>query len=86
MLGDKRFLRTFSGGRLKKGDRLDEVRRQQAYERFRTSHENAGPSDFPVLLVDSEEPVVESNSWGHVRLRPTTGGRAPKELRTIRST
>jgi hypothetical protein len=44
--------------------------RQQAYARFRTSHESAGGDDFPILLVDSEAPVVVGSSWEHVRLRP----------------
>jgi hypothetical protein len=44
--------------------------RRQAYERFRTAHENASGDEFPILLVDSEEPVVESSPWEHVRLRP----------------
>ena len=44
--------------------------RRQAYERFRTSHENAGGNDLPILLVDSEAPVAESSLWEHVRLRP----------------
>jgi hypothetical protein len=44
--------------------------RQKAYESFRTSQENRGTDEFPVLLVDSEAPVVETISWEHVRLRP----------------
>jgi hypothetical protein len=52
--------------------------RQQAYERFRTSHENAGPDDFPILLVDSEAPGVESSSWEHVRLRIGDGWARPQ--------
>jgi hypothetical protein len=44
--------------------------RQQAFEKFRTAHENASGDDFPILLVDSEEPVVENSRWEHVRLRP----------------
>jgi len=51
--------------------------RQQAYERFRTAHENAGRDDFPILLVDSEAPVVESSPWEHVRLRPGDGWTRP---------
>jgi hypothetical protein len=34
------------------------------------SHENASGDDFPVLLVDSEEAVIENSRWEHVRLRP----------------
>jgi len=52
--------------------------RQQAYEKFRTSHENAGGDDFPILLVDSEAPVVESSPWEHVRLRPGDGWARPQ--------
>jgi hypothetical protein len=52
--------------------------RQQAYERFRTSHENAGGDDFPILLVDSETPVAGSGSWEHVRLRPGDGWARPQ--------
>jgi hypothetical protein len=64
------------------GDRMPRVvrcgGRRQAYERFRTSHENAGRDDFPILLVDSEAPVVESSSWEHVRLRPGDGWACPQ--------
>jgi hypothetical protein len=44
--------------------------RQQAYEKFRISHEDAGRDDFAMLLVDSEAPVARSSAWEHVRLRP----------------
>jgi len=40
-----------------------------AYDSFRTSHENAGNDDFPILLVDSEAPVAGVDPWEHVRLR-----------------
>ncbi|MGA3041881.1 MAG: DUF4276 family protein [Bryobacteraceae bacterium] len=53
--------------------------RQQAYEKFRTSHENAGGIDFPILLVDSEAPVDGSSSWEHVRLRPGDQWSRPQE-------
>lgn len=43
--------------------------RRQAYERFRTSHENAGGNQLPILLVDSEEPMRADSRWEHVRLR-----------------
>jgi hypothetical protein len=43
--------------------------RYSAYKSFRTSHENAGPDDLPILLVDSEAPVADK-PWEHVRLRP----------------
>lgn len=42
--------------------------RLQAYKSFRTSHENAREGEFPILLVDSEAPVVVG-PWEHVRLR-----------------
>ena len=43
--------------------------RRRAYDRFRTSHENAGKDDLPIPLVDSEAPVTEADPWEHVRLR-----------------
>jgi hypothetical protein len=43
--------------------------RRRAYDSFQTSHENAGPDDLPILLVDSEAPVVQADPWEHVRLR-----------------
>jgi len=52
--------------------------RRQAYDRFRTSHDNAGRDDFPILLVDSEAPVAESSPWEHVRLRPGDGWARPQ--------
>jgi len=45
-------------------------RRSSAYERFCTSQESSHTEHFPVLLVDSEDPVVEPIPWDHVRLRP----------------
>jgi Domain of unknown function (DUF4276) len=42
--------------------------RDRAYKRFRTSHENGGPDQFPILLVDSEAPAVDA-PWEHVRRR-----------------
>ncbi|MGD0777139.1 MAG: DUF4276 family protein [Candidatus Solibacter sp.] len=51
--------------------------RRRAYDRFRTSHENAGPDDLPILLVDSEAPVAEADPWEHVRLRPDDGWQRP---------
>jgi hypothetical protein len=51
--------------------------RSRAYEDFRTSHENAGPNDFPILLVDSEAPVVQAERWEHVRLRAGDGWQRP---------
>ena len=44
--------------------------RQRAYESFRTAQENRGTDEFPILLVDSEGPVVQTISWEHVRLLP----------------
>ena len=43
--------------------------RSRAYASFCTSQEAAGADHFPVLLVDSESPVVEQNPWEHVKLR-----------------
>jgi hypothetical protein len=42
--------------------------RNDAYEDFCTALANAGQSDFPVLLVDSEA-VVTQEPWDHVRAR-----------------
>jgi hypothetical protein len=75
--------RGFSEFLLKAGlkDRMPRVvacgGRHQAYESFRTSHGNAGRSDFPVLLVDSEAPVTKEDPWEHVRLRPGDGWDRP---------
>jgi hypothetical protein len=52
--------------------------RQQAYEKFRTSHENAGGDDFPFCWLTAKQPVVESSSWEHVRLRPGDGWARPQ--------
>ncbi len=52
--------------------------RRQAYESFRTSHEEAGRFGFPILLVDSEGPVTERTSWEHVRLRAGDGWERPE--------
>ena len=51
--------------------------RRHAYDSFRTSHENAGTDDHPILLVDSEAPVVEADPWEHVRLRAGDGWQRP---------
>ena len=51
--------------------------RSRAYNDFRISHENAGPDDFPILLVDSEAPVAEADPWEHVRLRAGDGWERP---------
>jgi hypothetical protein len=51
--------------------------RRQAYDSFRTSHENAGEDDFAILLVDSEAPVAEADPWEHVRLRVGDGWLRP---------
>jgi hypothetical protein len=51
--------------------------RSRAYQDFRTSHESAGPDDFPILLVDSEAPVTETNPWEHVKLRVGDGWQRP---------
>ena len=52
--------------------------RRQAYDSFRTAHDNAGPDEIPILLVDSEAPVAQSNPWEHVRLRPGDGWQRPR--------
>jgi hypothetical protein len=43
--------------------------RRRAYDSFRTSHESVGQNDLPILLVDSETPVAQTDPWEHVRLR-----------------
>jgi hypothetical protein len=43
--------------------------RSSTYKSFRTSHENAGDDDFPILLVDSETEVSGRDAWEHVRIR-----------------
>lgn len=43
--------------------------RSNTYESFRTSHENSGDDDFPILLVDSEAEVSGGDAWEHVRTR-----------------
>lgn len=52
--------------------------RGRAYDSFRTSHENAGNADLPILLVDSEAPVTQADPWEHVRLRAGDGWRRPR--------
>jgi Domain of unknown function (DUF4276) len=51
--------------------------RSSAWNRFRTSHENAGPDEHPILLVDSEAPVTDTDPWEHVRLRAGDGWQRP---------
>lgn len=43
--------------------------RTSAYNSFRTSQENAGSDDVPMLLVDSEAPVSGGDAWEHVKAR-----------------
>ena len=52
--------------------------RRMAYENFRTAHENAGPDERPILLVDSEGPIIDENPWEHVRLRSGDGWVRPE--------
>lgn len=51
--------------------------RDRVYRNFRTAHERAGRDDFPILLVDSEVPVVGADPWEHVRLRAGDGWKRP---------
>ena len=51
--------------------------RQQACDAFRTAHTNAAPGNLPILLVDSEAPVVENDPWEHVMRRPGDGWLRP---------
>ena len=50
--------------------------RGRAYDRFRTSHENAGAGERSFLLVDSEAPV-KTDRWQHVKLRQGDGWDRP---------
>ncbi len=43
--------------------------RRRAYDNFRTSHENR-QNELPILLVDSESPIVADSPWEHVRASP----------------
>jgi len=44
--------------------------RGRAYDRFRTAMTTAKPDDFPMLLVDSEEPVAANRTaWQHLARR-----------------
>ena len=43
--------------------------RQQAFESFRTAHDDGGMTSLPVLLVDGESAVNAANPWEHVRHR-----------------
>lgn len=52
--------------------------RARAYKSFRTAHENAAPDERPILLVDGEAPVVATDPWEHVRLRPGDGWQRPQ--------
>jgi len=50
--------------------------RRNAYESFRSSQENPGRNEHPILLVDSEAPVADQ-PWDHVRLREGDGWERP---------
>jgi hypothetical protein len=43
--------------------------RRQAYDRFCTAFRVASAGDMPILLVDSEAPVLEKDAWSHVKQR-----------------
>jgi len=44
--------------------------RDTAFESFKTALKAREPTDFPVLLVDSEDPIAENTtSWNHLRTR-----------------
>lgn len=51
--------------------------RGQAYQRFRSAHEGRGADELPMLLVDSEGPVV-AEPWQHVQLRDGDGWHRPE--------
>ncbi len=50
--------------------------RRRAFESFRASYESHQEDELPILLVDSEDPVVVE-PWDHVRLRPGDGWQRP---------
>ena len=43
--------------------------RNDAYDSFCTAAANAGPNQFPVLLVDSEAAVSDEKPWKHLKNR-----------------
>ena len=47
--------------------------RQRAYHDFQHAHGIASPGNLPILLVDSEAPIAETDPWEHVRKRPGDG-------------
>jgi hypothetical protein len=51
--------------------------RRHAFDSFCAAHENAGSDYLPILLVDSESPVVQADPWEHVRLRTGDGWECP---------
>lgn len=51
--------------------------RQQAFDDFRTAHAQHGQTSLPVLLVDSESPMLAESPWEHVRDRPGDGWQRP---------
>lgn len=43
--------------------------RTAAYDDFKTAVKMAHEDDFPILLVDSEDPVQEGTAWQHLMVR-----------------
>lgn len=50
--------------------------RRQAFDDFQTAHEQ-NPQSPPVLLVDSEGPVLSQSPWKHVEQRQGDGWKKP---------
>ena len=44
--------------------------RNAAFDDFKTAMNSKSPTDYPMLLVDSEDPIAENvTSWNHLRTR-----------------
>jgi hypothetical protein len=44
--------------------------RDRAYDRFKISITSTGTDEFPILLVDSEDPItITSDPWNHLKAR-----------------
>ena len=45
--------------------------RDQAFDNFKTAIKTREPTEYPILLVDSEDPIAANTTpWKHLRLRP----------------
>jgi hypothetical protein len=43
--------------------------RKRAYDMFDTAMTSANNDEFPILLVDSEDPIITSGPWNHLKIR-----------------